>query len=298
LPYLGLLLVVLAWGSGPVITKLIDAEPAVGVVLRFGISFPVLFAMVYLRGRRVSWATLRNAAVPGIAFGVNLIFVFETVQESTVAVLSVTVALQPALILVVAGPIFGEKPTRRHVVWTLVGVAGAAGVILGAGSELRTSLLGVGFAVSALLTFTVYFVMTRQARATQQVDPLEWMAAINLWAFLIALPPGLLLVDRADYAALNAGDWFWLAVLAYVTGVFGHVLMSWVHGHITVARSSLALLAMNLVAVLLAWPVHDEPVTATQALAGAVVLGAVAAALRQPVGAQPSELETGSLDPV
>jgi len=268
------------------------------VVLRFGISFPVLFAMVYLRGRRVSWATLRNAAVPGIAFGVNLIFVFETVQESTVAVLSVTVALQPALILVVAGPIFGEKPTRRHVVWTLVGVAGAAGVILGAGSELRTSLLGVGFAVSALLTFTVYFVMTRQARATQQVDPLEWMAAINLWAFLIALPPGLLLVDRADYAALNAGDWFWLAVLAYVTGVFGHVLMSWVHGHITVARSSLALLAMNLVAVLLAWPVHDEPVTATQALAGAVVLGAVAAALRQPVGAQPSELETGSLDPV
>jgi len=295
LPYVGLLFVVLAWGSGPVVAKLITAEPAVGVVLRFGISFPVLFAIVYLRGRRVSSATLRKAAVPGLAFGVNLIFVFETVQESTVAVLSVIIALQPALILVVAGPMLGERPTRHHIVWTLVGVGGAAGVILGAGSELRASLLGVSFALLALLTFTVYFLLTRHARATTQVDPLEWMAAVNLWAFLAAVPPGLLLVGPADYAALDAADLLWIGLLAYVTGVFGHVLMSWVHGHVTAARSSLALLSMNLVAVLLAWPVHDEPVTAMQALAGLVVLGAVAATLRQSTStAPPQARSTGS----
>ena len=286
MPYLALGFVVIAWGSGPVVTKLITAPAAVGVLLRFGISFPVLFALVHLRGHRVSRATMTQAAAPGIAFGINLIFVFEAVQEATVAVLAVATTLQPALILIVAGPLFGERPTRAHVLWTLVGVAGAAGVILGAGSELRASAVGIMFALLALCTFTFYFVLTRLARSTTAVDPLQWMAAINLWAFLAVIPVSLFVASADDFAAVDGEDWLWLVVLAYGTGVFGHVLMSWVHGYVEAARSSLALLSMNLFAVLLAWPVHDEPVTMVQALGGVVVLGAVAAVLRQPTRAR------------
>ena len=47
-----------------------------------------------------------------------------------------------------------------------------------------------------------------------------------------------------------------------------------------VMRSSLTILAMNVIAVSLAWPVHDEPVTWTQAGSGLVVLWAVASAMR------------------
>ena len=70
--------------------------------------------------------------------------------------------------------------------------------------------------------------------------------------------------------------------MAYVTRVLGHVLMSWVHGFVEASRSSLALLAMNIVAVGLAWPVHDESVTWAQAAGGVIVLAAVAAVLRVP----------------
>lgn len=282
---MGLFFVVFAWGSGPVVTKLISSPALVAVVLRFGISFPVLFAIVAIRGGRVSGATLRRAAAPGIAFGINLIFVFEAVQEATVAVLAVATTLQPALILIVAGPMFGERPVRAHVAWTAVGVAGAAGVILGAGSELQASALGVLLAFCAVCTFTTYFVLTRLARSTTDVDPVEWMAAINLWAFIAVVPLAPFFVDLGDFGDFDAEDWLWLALLAYGTGVFGHVLMSWVHGYVQAARSSLALLSMNLVAVLLAWPVHDEPVTIAQGIAGVVVLGAVAAVLRLPPAA-------------
>lgn len=273
---------VLAWGSGPVVAKLITAPAVVSVLLRFGISFPVLFAMVYLRGGRVSWQMFQRAALPGISFGINLILVFRSVQESTVAVLAVASTLQPALILIIVGPMFGDRPTRLHVFWTMVAIAGAAGVILGAGSDLRASPLGIMFALLAVATFTFYFVFSRMARATNPVDPVEWMAAVNLWAFLAVVPPALFLVSASDFGAMGAGDWFWLAVLAYVTGVFGHVVMSWVHGYIQATRSSLALLGMNLVAVLLAWPVHNEPVTVSQGIAGVVVMGAVVAVLRTP----------------
>ena len=283
LPYLALATVVFAWGSGPVVTKLITVPAILGVLLRYGVTVPVLFAMVHLQGAQVSRQTLRRAALPGLSFGINLIFVFRAVQEATVAVLAVATTLQPALILLVAGPMFGERPTRRLVGWTLVGVGGAAGVVLGAGSELRASGLGVMFALLAVVTFTAYFVLTRLARSTTAVDPVQWMAAINLWALIAVIPPTLFLADLGDLDQMSGRDWFWLAVLAYGTGVFGHVVMSWVHGYVEASRSSLTLLTMNLWAVLLAWPVHDEPVTLVQGLAGLVVLGAVGAVLRTPV---------------
>ena len=287
LPYIALGLVVFAWGSGPVVTKLITGPAVAAVILRFGISFPVLFGLVALRKGRVSRDTFVRAALPGISFGINLIFVFRALQEATVAVLAVATTLQPALVLLVAGPMFGERPTARHVAWTFVGVAGAVGVVLGAGSELRASGVGLGFAILAVLTFTTYFVLTRLARSSDPVDPVEWMASINLWAFLAAIPPGLFLIDAGDFGEFGAEDWLWLVVLAYMTGVFGHVLMSWVHGYVEATRSSLTLLSMNVWAVLLAWPVHDEPVTIVQALAGVVVLGAVAAVLSTPARQAP-----------
>lgn len=275
-------LVVLSWGAGPVITKLITTHPVIGVVIRFALSVPLLLGLLRLRGQRLDAVVLRQTALPGIAFGINLIFVFFALQEATVAVLSVSVALQPALLLLVAGPMFGERPTVRHVGWTLLGVVGAAGVILGAGEELRTSALGLLYAGTALITFSTYFVLTRLARSNTDVDPVRWMAGINLWSLLAALMPAPFLIGRSELAEVDLVDLGWLIVLAYVTGVFGHVLMSWVHGYIEAARSALFLLAMNLVAVGLAWPVHDEPVTVRQGLSGLIVLGSVAMVIRLP----------------
>ncbi len=287
LPLMVLGVVVLSWGAGPVITKLITAPPVVGVIVRFGLSVPVLFGLVALRGGKVSMATFRKASLPGLAFGVNLIFVFAAVQEATIAVIAVSVALQPALLLFVAGPLFGERPTMAHVMWTCLGVVGAAVVILGAGDELRASGLGILFSVLALLTFSVYFVLTRLARSTVDVDPVEWMAAINVWSLVAALIPAPFLIGPGDIGQLDWTDLWWLVVLAYLTGVLGHVLMSWVHGYIEAARSALYLLSMNLVAVSLAWPVHDEPVTLLQLLGGLVVLVSVASVIRLPPRVDP-----------
>ena len=282
LPYIALVAIVFAWGAGPIFAKLITAEPLVAVLVRFAMAFPVLFVIVHLRGRRVSVATLRRTAAPGFAYGINLVFIFEALQEATVAVVAVATALQPAVILIVAGPMFGERVTRMHAFWTLVGVCGATAVILGAGNELRASVLGVTLAFIAMGTFTVYFMLSRRARSTTDVDPMEWMAGVNLWAFLAVIPPVLLLVDFSEFGSVGGKDWIWLAGLAYCTGLIGHTLMSWVHGHLEASRSSLALLLMNIVSLGLAWPVFDEAVTLTQALGGVVVLVAVAKVLRIP----------------
>lgn len=274
--------VVVLWGAGPVVTKLVTLHPMLGALLRFGLSIPLLFGLVRLRGGHVDRAVMRRSALPGIAFGINLMFVFAAVQEIPVAIMAVTVALQPALLLIAAGPMFNEKPTGAHIMWTLIGVAATGGVILGAGETVRATPLGLFYAIAALLTFTIYFALTRQARSTAAVDPFEWMAAVNLWSFLAIIPPALIFVRRPQLDELDGADLFWLAILAFFTGVAGHVLMSWVHGYIEAARSSLYLLGMNITAVGLAWPVHGEPVNIVQVLCGFVVLVAVASVIRIP----------------
>lgn len=282
LPLLVLGIVVVSWGAGPPTTKLITAPPLVATTMRFAITVPFLLLIVRLAGlrltRRVLWAT----ALPGSCFGINLVFVFAALQEASVSVLSVITAMQPALLLLLAGPLFGERPSVAHVTYTLVGIGGAAGVILGAGDEVRTTALGVALGLVSMLTFTVYFVLTRMARTGTDVNPLVWMAGINLWALVAVVVPAAVWVDGDDISRFGGADWVYLLIVAYVTGVLGHVLMSWVHGHIEAARSSLYILAMHLVAVGLAWPIHDEPITLTQAAAGVVVLGSVAAVIRIP----------------
>ena len=275
--------VVVLFGLGPPLTKLITAPPLVGAAMRFAISVPVLLALLALRGGRVNWQLLRRTMWPGLAFGTNLIFVFATLQEVTVSVLSTVVANQPAVLLLLAGPLFGERPTVRHALWTLGGVAGAALVILGAGSEVRATLLGLLLALAALVTFTVYWVLTRSARSGTDVDPISWMAGVNIWALASAIPPVLLWTTADGWRQFAGLDWLWILLIALLTGALGHVLMSWVHAYVEAARSSLYLLGMHVVAVGASWPIHGEALTVVQVLGGLVVLVCVAMVIRIPV---------------
>jgi drug/metabolite transporter (DMT)-like permease len=55
-----------------------------------------------------------------------------------------------------------------------------------------------------------------------------------------------------------------------------------VHRYVEASRSSLFLLSMNIVAIIAAWVIHDEPLTVVQILGGAVVFTAVAAVISRP----------------
>ncbi|WP_420626117.1 EamA family transporter [Candidatus Poriferisodalis sp.] len=282
LPLVIMGLVVISWGMGPPIAKLLSAPPMVSAVIRFGMSTPFLLAVLALRGRWLSRRVFWQTALPGLSFGINMVFVFAAVQQVTISVMSVMMALQPAMLLAVVGPLFGDRVGFRQIAFTLLGVGGAVGVIAGAGGDFRASAFGLFLTAMSVLTFTVYFVLTRMARSASAVDPMEWMAGINFWSLIAAIPPTLLWVSPAGWREFGGYDWLWIVIVAFVTGVFGHVLMTWCHAHLEVARSSLYVLAMHIVAVGMAWMIHGEPVTLTQFAGGAVVLFSVAMVIRTP----------------
>ncbi|MGE0304586.1 MAG: DMT family transporter [Acidimicrobiia bacterium] len=275
-------LVVVIWGLGAPVTKLITAPPLVAVSMRFWITVPLLWSLVYVTGRRISSAQLRSTVLAGILFGANHALVFASLKHASVAVVSVLLALQPGVVLLVAGPLLGEWATRWHIAWTVVGVGGVAVVILGGNRGVSGDPEGLALAVAAMLTFCGYYVINRRVRATTAIEAAQWMAGATLFAGLTVTPIALATSSVEDYRQLAGADWIYLGFMAVVVGVVGHTAMSWAHRFIPAARSSLYLLAMNVIAVGAAWPIHDEPVTIVQAAGGLVVLGAVAAVTSRP----------------
>jgi len=279
-------MVVVIWGLGPPITKLISAPALVSVSVRFWFSLPLVWIVAYASGRRMSIDILRRTAFAGALFGINLAFVFSALQHSSVAVMAVIQTLQPGIVLLVAGRWLGERATRWHVMWTGVGVLGVGVAILGGNPEVRGDMLGVLLAVASMLTFTGYYLLNRRARSTTVIDPIQWMAGVTLFAAIAITPLALATSSPSDYRELGGVDWLYLAFVAVVVGVVGHTAMSWAHKFIPAARSSLFLLGMNVVAISAAWPLHDEPITLVQGLGFAVVLGAVAAVISRPASVQ------------
>ncbi|MEA3217969.1 MAG: hypothetical protein QOJ19_4125 [Acidimicrobiia bacterium] len=287
LPGVALALVIVLWGLGPPVSKLISAPPLVTVTIRFWISVPILLAMTYATGGRLTTDVLRRTWLAGALFGMNLAFVFGSLHHASIAVVSVINALQPGVV-VASGRLLGERPSRWHLLWTVVGIGGAAIVVLGAGGKVHTSLSGVVLATAAMLTFTGYFLLVRHVRSTSSITAFEWMSGSILFSAITITPVALAFSARSDWGSLTGADWLYLLFVTAAVGIAGHAIMSWVTRFIQASRSSLYLLAMNVVAVAAAWPIHDEPLTAMQGLGGLVVLAAVAAVLRRPARVAPA----------
>lgn len=267
---------------GPPVSKLITAPPVVIATVRFWGSVPILFAVTYAMGRRVTRQTLRHTWLAGTLFGMNMVFVFIALQHASVAVLAVMMALQPGVVLVAAGRWLGEQATRWHIVWTVVGIAGVCIVVLGNGPEVEMDVLGVFAAAVSLLSFTGYFLINRHVRSTAEIHPLEWMSGSTLCSAITVTPVAILFTTVDDFRLVGGTDWLYLFYVAGVVGIFSHTLMSWVQRFIPASRSSLYILGMTVVAVVAAWPINGELFTIQQVIGGVVVLGAVTAVVSRP----------------
>ncbi|MGI9598210.1 MAG: DMT family transporter [Acidimicrobiales bacterium] len=292
-PGITLAAIIVMWGLGPPISKLITAPPLVIAAARFWLSVPILFGVTYATGHRVTRKTLRHTWLAGAMFGMNMVFVFIGLQHASVAVLAVLMALQPGIVLIIAGRWLGERATPWHIVWTVIGIAGVCVVVLGNGPEVEISALGVFAGVVSLLSFTGYYLTNRVVRTTVDIHPLEWMSGSTLFSALAVTPFVAIFIRPEDFSELGGVDWLYLAYVAGVVGIFSHTLMSWVHKFIAVSRSSLYILGMTVVAVVAAWPINGEQITVQQVIGGTVVLLAVAAVVSRPP--EPMSVDSGRL---
>jgi drug/metabolite transporter (DMT)-like permease len=259
-----------------VIVKIVRMSAVTFAFYRLWMGAAVMILVILATGRRLTWAKIRTSAPGGLLFGFNILLFFLAIRATAVADVLIIAALQPALTMLVAGPLFGERVTRHEVAWTGVSLLGVALVAVGQSGTPVWSLRGDLFAVAALLVWTVYFLVSKRVR--RSVPAVEYMTTVTLIAAVVITPVALL--SGEPLSGVRMEDWLWLGL--FVAGAQGgHIALAWAHAHVDVSVSSLLILAEPAISAVAALLFLGEPITALAIAGGVVVLASVAAIVRR-----------------
>jgi drug/metabolite transporter (DMT)-like permease len=267
---------VVMWAGGGIAIKAASTGGIVTAFYRLWLAIPALWLITFAvpaRRRRLDRAWLVASLGGGTLFALHQLLYFTSLKRTSVANVAVIGALQPSLVLLVAGPLLGEPASVAALGWSAVAVLGTAMVVLGSAGTPAWSLAGDLLAVLNLFAFTGYFVLSKRVRPT--VGPWEYVVGMTTVSGLWMLAVGLATGQAFD--APRGADWHIFAGLALLPGTLGHVLTVWAHAHVQAFVSSMLLLAVPVFATAGAVVFLGEPVTRLQLVGGAVAIAAIAA---------------------
>jgi drug/metabolite transporter (DMT)-like permease len=274
LPVAGVALAVVCWGLGGVAVKSIDASSVTIAFWRMWIAAPTMVLLLYATGGRLTVVGLRRSIWGGLLFAGQIGLFFAAVQQTSVVNAQLINAMQPALVLLVAGRMFGERVTKNDVAWTAVAFAGVAVVLISSSGQPEVSGWGDLLAFGNLILWTVYFLEVKRVRR-DGMGAIEYMTGVMLIGAVVFTPYALLTSD--DLGSLHGSEWLWILFIVLVPGAGGHVVMGWAHKYVDVSVSSLMTLGVPVVSAVAAWWLLDEGMSAGQLAGAAIVLGALAA---------------------
>jgi drug/metabolite transporter (DMT)-like permease len=283
--------VVALWGTSAIAIKAVSTTGFVTVFYRLWFSIPLL----WLAGlsspafrRRLDRRWLIGSLAGGALFALHQLLFFNALKETSVANVTIIGALQPVLVLLVAGPMFGENLTRRALLWSGVAVVGTALVVLGSAPAFST-FFGDLLAVLNLFAFTAYFLVSKQVRR----EVAAWHYVIGMTTVSGMLVLLFALAGRHDLASPSGAEWLVLLFLAVFPGTLGHVLTNWAHAHASAFVISMWLLAVPVVSAASAVIFLGESLDAMQIVGGFVVIVSIAAIVTRTKSETAEELAEG-----
>ena len=238
-----LILAATCWGIGTVVSKAALAEFPPLTLLALQLASSLVVLAVLLRQQRVSLleglpTRLGRLGLlnPGLAYALSLVGLV-----SITASLSVLLwALEPLLIIVLAGLFLRERITPAFIGLSLVAVAGMV-VILYDPQATSGELIGIALTVAGVLCCAVYSVLTRRfipdAKETGQVAFAQQAHALALALGLVILvtfvagpalpavitPLGLASAIGSGVLYYAGAYWFYLGALRRVPASFAAV---------------------------------------------------------------------------
>jgi drug/metabolite transporter (DMT)-like permease len=262
------------WGTSAVVIKAVSTTGLVTATYRLWFAIiPMLLtlALPSVR-RRLDRHWLVSSVIGGLLFATHQALYFVSLKLTSVTNVTIIGALQPALVLLLAGPLFGEPATTRSIVWSVVAFAGTSLVVFGSDHAQPGSLVGDAMAFANLFAFTSYFLASKRFRMRLAAwDYVVGMTTVSGIAILT-----LTMLTKQELGDPAPIEWAALVWLAIFPGTLGHVLTNWAHAHVPAFVSSMILLAVPVVGAAAAWTFIGEQSSTLQVAGGAIVLLAIA----------------------
>ncbi|MGD0874103.1 MAG: DMT family transporter [Acidimicrobiales bacterium] len=259
------------WGFGGIFAKLGSASGLVLCFYRLWLAAALLSTIVFASGRRLSWDNFRASWLGGLFLAGDMAMFFCAVKLTSVVDVTVIGAVQPALVLVAARPLFGEEMGRWDVFWILVAIGGVSAAVLGPGVAGHHEVSGDLLAVGSMLSWSGYWLASKHARSSQ--NALEYTTVVTIVAAMALTL--IVLTSGQSLARVESGDWLWISLLAVVPGA-AHLSMNWAHRYVDASVSSVIGSSNPVVAAVAAVVILGQPLTVVQVVCGLAGIAAIA----------------------
>ena len=267
---------VLMWAAGNIMVR---GVPMSGVQIAFWrilLGAMVYWLLVKSRRRSLRWEHLKASAPAGIAISIEIAVFFVALKTTTVANAVIIGSLQPLVLLTFATRRFGERRSGLLIAVASVAVGGVALVLFGSTSQPTWSPRGDILAFMAMLLFSAYYVLAKDAR--QRVPALEFQAGVWIVGTFVLAP--IAVIEAGGVVVPSAQNWLWLLALLAVPGT-GHLLMNWSHNHIRLSLAAMLSLGITVLSTIGAAIFLDEHVAPIQVVGIVIVLTVMAYAITQ-----------------
>lgn len=266
--------------SGP-LARLSEAPPLAIATWRLGFSLLIVAVpLVYTRGWR-QWKTLGAkdlgiAVAAGAFLAVHFWSWIASLGMTTVAASVLLVNLHP--VAIIAGSAFwlGERPTKRQIAGTAIGLSGAAIVAwgdLGGAAAGGRALMGDALALLGALTVSFYYLSARRLRSRLDVWP--YVALVYGTCFVVLL--GFSAFTGVHLAPQPPRELGIFAAIALGPMLLGHTGFNWALKHVAAPTVSLVMLGEPVGATLIAFavPAIREVPSVRTFVGGAVILAGI-----------------------
>ena len=282
--WIGLVVLYLVWGSTYLGMKLaIDTVPPfVMGFLRFVPAGLLLAGAVALRDRRTirrpSAVQVRDASIVGTCLllgGTGLVAWGQ--QTIATGIAALLIGLVPMWLAVFGRLLFGDRIPVLAAAGIAVGLVGVAILAWPAGDVGRLDPAGL-----LALTVAPVFWSLGTLYATKRAvlpRPALFATGIQMVAGGLAFLVAALVTGETtgfDPSAVSTTSWFGIGYLVVVGSLIGFTTFAWLLTVAPLGRVATYAYVNPVVAVILGWVVLAEPLTARTAVAGAVIVFAVA----------------------
>lgn len=277
----------LLYATGPTMVRAASVSGPVFAFWRLWAG-AVIFGVAALihaaaRHRLPSRAAVRMTAVTGLVFGIHQLFFMSAIKATSVTDVMLVQALTPIVVGVMAVVVFKERVGRSFRGWSLLAIAGAAVVALGASSGPTGDPYGVLMAFLNVFFFSLFFIQSKRSRGVVDLVPFLFgvllLAAVTVTAYL--------LVVGESWGGASTGDVGLAVALAVVPGGLGHLATTWPLHRIPANLPPVIRLPSPFVAGLITWVALGEAMTWVHAVGGVVTVVGAFGAL-QALGRRPA----------
>ena len=284
--------------SGP-LARLSEAPPLAIATWRLGFSLlivavPLIWTRGWRQWRGLSTKDLGIAVAAGALLAVHLWSWIASLGMTTVAASVLLVNLHPVAMIAGSALWLGERPTKRQIVGTIIGLSGAAVVAWGdfSGADTvgctgtgtvgckGTELLGDALALLGALTVAFYYLSARRLRARLDVWP--YVTLVYGTCFVVLL--GFSAVTGVQLAPQPSRELTIFAAIALGPMLLGHTGFNWALKHVNAPTVSLVMLGEPVGAGIIAFmvPAIAEVPSVRTLVGGAVILTGIVVATLSP----------------